>query len=81
MPRIAYLSKTPEEFYNRLDRLMDISARSLHIKREVIGKLLDEGLYPYTKRYLGSFSIISLPLDWWNERGWSECPLAGKRYV
>ena len=56
MPRIAYLSKTPEEFYNRLDRLMDISARSLHIKREVIGKLLDEGLYPYTKRYLGSFS-------------------------
>ena len=45
-----------EEFYNRLDRLMDISARSLHIKREVIGKLLDEGLYPYTKRYLGSFS-------------------------
>ena len=56
MPRIAYLSRTPEEFYNRLDRLMDISARSLHIKREVIGKLLDEGLYPYTKRYLGSFS-------------------------
>ena len=56
MPRIAYLSKTPEEFYNRLDRMMDISARSLHIKREVIGKLLDEGLYPYTKRYLGSFS-------------------------
>ena len=56
MPRIAYQSKTPEEFYNRLDRMMDISARSLHIKREVISKLLDEGLYPYTKRYLGSFS-------------------------
>ena len=45
MPRIAYQSKTPEEFYRRLDRLMDISARSLHIKREVITKLLNEGLY------------------------------------
>ena len=55
MPRIAYLSKTPEEFYKRLDHLMDISARSLKIKRDVITKLLDEGLYPYTKRYLGNF--------------------------
>lgn len=55
MPRIAYLSETPEEFYHKLDRMMDISARSLHIKREVITKLLNEGLYPYTKRYLGSF--------------------------
>ena len=55
MPRIAYLSETPEEFYQRLDRMMDISARSLKIKRKVITNLLDEGLYPYTKRYLGSF--------------------------
>lgn len=55
MPRIAYLSNTEEEFYQKLDRLMDISARSLKIKRGVITKLLDEGLYPYTKRYLGSF--------------------------
>ncbi len=55
MPRIAYLSKTPEEFYQRLDKIMDISARSLKIKREVITKLLMEGLYPYTKRYLGTF--------------------------
>ena len=55
MPRIAYLSKTPEEFYKRLDHLMDVSARSLKIKRDVITKLLDEGLYPYTKRYLGNF--------------------------
>ncbi|MDY3919276.1 MAG: ribonucleoside triphosphate reductase [Candidatus Limivivens sp.] len=55
MPRIAYLSKDEEEFYRRLDHLMDISARSLKIKRDVISKLLDEGLYPYTKRYLGSF--------------------------
>ena len=56
MPRIAYLSKTPEEFYARLDKLMDIAARSLKIKRTVITKLLDEGLYPYTKRYLGTFN-------------------------
>ena len=55
MPRIAYLSATPEEFYQRLDRMMDISARSLKIKRKVITNLLEEGLYPYTKRYLGSF--------------------------
>lgn len=55
MPRIAYLSRTPEEFYARLDHMMDIAARSLHVKREVITKLLDGGLYPYTKRYLGSF--------------------------
>jgi len=55
MPRIAYLSKNEEEFYSRLDKLMDISARSLNIKRAVITKLLNAGLYPYTKRYLGSF--------------------------
>ncbi len=55
MPRIAYLADNEEEFYHRLDRLMDISARSLKVKRRVITKLLDEGLYPYTKRYLGSF--------------------------
>ena len=56
LPRIAYLSKTEEEFYKRLDHMMDISARSLKIKRDVISKLLDEGLYPYTKRYLGTFA-------------------------
>ena len=55
MPRIAYLSKTPEEFYKRLDKMMDIAARSLKTKRTVITKLLNEGLYPYTKHYLGSF--------------------------
>ncbi len=56
MPRIAYLSEDKKEFYQRLDRMMDISARSLRTKRNVISKLLDEGLYPYTKRYLGSFN-------------------------
>ena len=55
LPRIAYLSSTPEEFYKRLDRMMDIAARSLKIKRTTITKLLEEGLYPYTKRYLGGF--------------------------
>ncbi|MEG0528011.1 MAG: ribonucleoside triphosphate reductase [Longicatena sp.] len=55
MPRIAYLATNKEDFYKRLDRLMDISARSLKIKRDIITRLLDEGLYPYTKRYLGSF--------------------------
>ena len=55
LPRIAYLSKNEKEFYHRLDYMMDISARSLKIKRGVISKLLDEGLYPYTKRYLGTF--------------------------
>jgi ribonucleoside-triphosphate reductase (formate) len=55
MPRLAYLSENKEDFYNRLTKLMDISARSLNIKRQVITKLLDAGLYPYTKRYLGHF--------------------------
>ena len=56
MPRIAYLSQNEDEFFKRLTRLMDIAARSLKIKREVITKLLGEGLYPYTKRYLGTFN-------------------------
>lgn len=55
MPRIAYLAKDENDFYKRLDKLMDISARSLKVKREVISKLLEEGLYPYTKKYLGTF--------------------------
>ena len=56
MPRIAYQSKTPGEFYRRLDHMMDLAARSLHIKREVINQASQmKGLYPYTKRYLGSF--------------------------
>ncbi|MBR6637420.1 MAG: ribonucleoside triphosphate reductase [Lachnospiraceae bacterium] len=55
MPRIAYLSRNKEEFFERLDKMMDISARSLKVKRGVITKLMEEGLYPYTKRYLGSF--------------------------
>jgi ribonucleoside-triphosphate reductase len=55
MPRIAYQAKDEADFYARLDNLMDIAARSLKTKRTVITRLLDQGLYPYTKRYLGSF--------------------------
>ena len=56
MPRIAYLSNTEEEFYDRLKKMMDISARSLKVKRDTVTKLLEAGLYPYTKRYLGTFN-------------------------
>ncbi len=56
MPRIAYLAENEEDFFKRLTRLMDISARSLKVKRTVITKLLDGGLYPYTKKYLGTFN-------------------------
>ena len=56
LPRIAYLAKNEADFYQRLDKLMDIAARSLKIKRTVITKLLEAGLYPYTKRYLGTFN-------------------------
>lgn len=56
LPRIAYLSSSKEEFYGMLDKYMDIAARSLDTKRRVINRLLEEGLYPYTKRYLGAFN-------------------------
>lgn len=71
MPRIAYLSKNEKEFYQRLNHMMDIAARSLKVKREVISKLLEEGLYPYTKRYLGSFDshFSTIGLIGMNEAG------------
>lgn len=56
MPRLAYTSKTRKEFYKKLDKMMDIAARSIKMKRDVITKLLEAGLYPYTKRYLGTFN-------------------------
>ena len=55
MPRIAYLAQNEQDFYARLTKLMDLAAKSLKIKRNVVTKLLEEGLYPYTKRYLGTF--------------------------
>ena len=71
MPRIAYLAADEADFYKRLDRLMDIAARSLKIKRTVITKLLDEGLYPYTKYYLGTFKnhFSTIGLVGMNEAG------------
>ena len=56
MPRIGYLAADEEDFFRRLDKMMNIAARSLKVKRTEITKLLEEGLYPYTKRYLGTFT-------------------------
>lgn len=71
MPRIAYLSKNEDAFYRRLDRMMDIAARSLKTKRDVITKFLDAGLYPYTKFYLGTFAnhFSTIGLVGMNEAG------------
>ncbi|MBO4638282.1 MAG: ribonucleoside triphosphate reductase [Treponema sp.] len=52
LPQIAYLAKNEEEFFKRLDYLMDLAKESLCIKRKVIQKLYDGGLFPYTRRYL-----------------------------
>ncbi|MCR5734573.1 MAG: ribonucleoside triphosphate reductase [Lachnospiraceae bacterium] len=85
MPRIAYLSQNKSDFYRRLDRMMDIAARSLKVKRGVITKLLDEGLYPYTKRYLGSFKnhFSTIGLIGMNEVGlnanWLRADLTDKK--
>ena len=64
LPRIGYLSETKDDFYNRLSNLMDIAAKSLSIKRKVINRLMNAGLFPYTKRYLkhlnNHFSTIGI---------------------
>ena len=71
MPRIAYQAKDKADFYERLDKMLDIAARSLKVKRTVITKLLDNGLYPYTKRYLGTFNnhFSTIGLVGMNEAG------------
>ena len=71
MPRIAYLAENEEDFYKQLDHMMDIAARSLKIKRGIITKLMDEGLYPYTKHYLGTFNnhFSTIGLVGMNEAG------------
>ena len=85
MPRIAYLASDKDDFYRRLNKMMDISARSLKIKRGVITKLLNEGLYPYTRRYLGSFSnhFSTIGLIGMNEVGlnanWLRADMTDKR--
>lgn len=84
MPRIAYLSNDKSEFYDRLYKLMDISARSLYIKRKAISQWLEEGLYPYTKRYLGTFNnhFSTLGLVGMNEAclnaKWLNCDLSNE---
>lgn len=52
LPQLGYLAQGEKDFYARLDSLMDLARDSLCIKRKVIQKLLDGGLFPYTKRYL-----------------------------
>lgn len=85
MPRIAYLSSNKDDFFKRLNKMMDIAARSLKMKREVITKLLNEGLYPYTKRYLGSFEnhFSTIGLIGMNEAGlnanWLRADMTDKR--
>ncbi len=85
LPRIAYLAENEQDFYDRLDKLMDISARSLKTKRTVITQLMENGLYPYTKRYLGTFSnhFSTIGLVGMNEVGlnakWLKADLTDKR--
>ena len=85
MPRIAYLAANREDFYRRLNRMLDIAARSIKIKRQVITKLLEEGLYPYTKRYLGSFDnhFSTIGLIGMNEVGlnakWLQADMSDRR--
>ncbi len=71
LPRIAYQSKDEKEFYARLDHMMDLAARSLSIKRNVISTLLKNGLYPYTACYLTDFDnhFSSIGVIGMNEAG------------
>lgn len=85
MPRLAYLAKDEKDFYERLDKLMDIAARSLKVKRTTISKFLENGLYPYTKRYLGTFDnhFSTIGLVGMNEAclnaNWLRCDLTDER--
>lgn len=85
MPRIAYLSQDKDDFFRRLNKMMDLAARSLKMKRDVITRLLEEGLYPYTKRYLGSFEnhFSTIGLIGMNEVGlnanWLRSDMTDKR--
>ena len=75
LPRLAYLSNSEEEFYERLDCLMDTAARSLHIKRKVLTQLLNNGLYPYTKHYLKTYDnhFSTIGIVGMNEAGLNAC--------
>jgi ribonucleoside-triphosphate reductase len=52
LPRIGFLAKDEKDFYRRLEKLMGLAKESLLIKRKVVSRLLENGLFPYTKRYL-----------------------------
>ena len=52
MPRLGYLSKDEDEFFERLDKLMRLAKSSLEIKRRILEKFTEQGLYPYAKYYL-----------------------------
>jgi ribonucleoside-triphosphate reductase len=54
MPRIGYLTKTKKDFFDRLTEIMNLAKESLEIKRKVVTHNLNNGLFPYTKRYLGN---------------------------
>ena len=64
MPQIGYLARTEKEYFDRLDYLMELAKTSLQIKRKVIQRLLEGGLFPYTRRYLqhlnNHFSTIGI---------------------
>ncbi|MEA3492990.1 MAG: ribonucleoside triphosphate reductase [Candidatus Margulisiibacteriota bacterium] len=64
LPRIGYQAKSEKEFMERLSHLMELAKVSLEIKREVVSKNMEDGLVPFTKRYLGTirnhFSTIGL---------------------
>ncbi len=64
LPRIGYLSSTAEEYLKHLDHYMDLARDSLETKRKVISRLMEQGLFPYTRRYLrhwnNHFSTIGL---------------------
>src|SRR5699024_8520255 len=85
MPRIAFQAEDKDDFYRKLDHMMDIAARSLKIKRDVISKLMEGGLYPYTKRYLGTFDnhFSTIGLIGMNEVGlnakWLRCDMTDAR--
>ena len=84
LPRLAYLSSSKEDFYEMLDHYMDLAARSLDIKRKVITRLMNEGLYPYTRRYLGTFTnhFSTIGLVGMNEAiknaKWMDCDITSK---
>ncbi len=72
LPRIGYLTSTKPEFFARLSHFMQLAKESLEIKRKVINRLMENGLFPYTRRYLqhlnNHFSTIGI-------NGMNECLL------